>query len=126
MQGDHQSDLKQLVLDLINDLRDNVFVSQQEQNELLIAEFFFKRLHKGRVMQHVLDKIVPWKDMIYDRNLEFFLDHNTIFEKLPSERVSYYSRKIASKEGITDEDIDTLWEYLDSMIAVAEAHKKIK
>lgn len=119
---------KAMVLDLITDLRDNVriFGGEEETGDLSAVEFFFQRLHPERVMQHLIDKLLPHKKQIERRDQKFFLKNKVLFAGLPDDRVDYYTNIIAKGNSISQEERDTIWAYFDSLLALAEDNKKNK
>ena len=119
---------KRMVLDLITDLRDNVkiFGGEEERGDLSCVEFFFQRLHPERVMQHLVEKLLPHKLKIESRNQDFFLKNKILFAGLPDERVNHYSKIIATGKSINNDERETIWLYFDSLLALAEAYKKNK
>ena len=119
-------DAKTTILELIRDLKDNIFSTEDEQGDLMVVEFFFKRMHSEMVMEHIIKNILPHKTKIDGRNISFFLDNRAIFAGLPADRVGYYSDIISTGERLDDEDRQVIWEYFDTLVALAEAYKKIK
>ena len=119
-------DLKETLLDFIADLKDNIFYTNEEKGELMLVEFFFKRLHTGRVMQHILKHVVPHKKMIKNRDLDFFIENRSIFSGLPEDRIDHYSDVLSHQTKIDDDDMNVIWQYFETMIAIAEQYKKNK
>lgn len=121
-------DAKQTVLDLISDLRDNVriFGGDEERGDLSVVEFFFQRLHPERVMQHLVEKLLPHKRQIEKRDQSFFLKNRVLFAGLPDNRIDYYSSVISSGNKISVDERNTIWEYFDAILALTEAYKKDK
>jgi hypothetical protein len=118
-------DIKNTQLEFIADLKENVFSGMIEQGELFTVAFFFERLHPERAMDHVVSHVLPWKKHIRARNEQFFLDNKHIFEGLPADRVDYYSTKLAGPD-IDQESRDVMWDFFDTMVALAEEYKKNK
>lgn len=125
--GKTTEDLKSIILDFINDLRENVFTLESEKGDLMVVEFFFKRMSPESIASHVIKHVLPHAEVIAKRDLNFFLDNKALFSGLPDDRVVYYSRMISEdKNRLTDEDRKTIWEYFDVMIKLMEIHKKNK
>lgn len=127
-QEQHLNDLKSTVLDLINDLKENVFTRQDEQGDLMMTEFFFKRMHAEAIMNYVIKFVLPFKDKVVRRDVSYFIDNPTIFGGLPEDRVSYYADVISGRGAttISEGDRNVIWEYFDTLIAIAENYKKMK
>lgn len=77
-------------------------------------------------MMHLINKVLPYKKQIIERDVNFFLNNDSIFSGLPEDRVKYYSSVIASGKRINKEYRITIWEYFDSLIAFAELYQKNK
>lgn len=125
MQNEQQliDDLYQTTSEFISDLA-SIFTYETEKGDMSVIEFFYKRLHKDRVMSHTRDKLLPWKSYIDARDIEFFNENRYIFGGLPEDRISYYTDLIVSKKRLSDEDLDACWAYLDTMIACAESYER--
>lgn len=118
-------DLRQTVFEFLTDLN-NIFTSPTEKGDLALVEFFYKRLHPEMIMQHADTKLLPYKKRIEERNILFFDENRYIFAGLPEDRVAYYSDQIVNKGRLGKEDLEMIWAYLDTMIALAESYKKCK
>lgn len=123
---DPSVEAKNTIIDLITNLRDDIFKSQEERGDLTAVEFFFRNCHHERAMMHIINKVLPFKDQITSRNTDFFLKNKYIFSGLPDDRIDYYSKIIVSGKRISDEYRETIWEYFDSLIALAEVYQKNK
>lgn len=112
-------ELHQMMFDMVTDL-ENVFSRPEEKGDLGIILFYIKKQHPESVMKFTIEKLLPYKDYIENRNLNFFADNTCIFTGLPDEKVEYYTTEITRNKRLSDEDMNTLWEYLSAMIALAE------
>ncbi len=119
-------DMKSTILDLISDLKENVFTHSDEQEDLMLVEFFFKRLHPERVMQHIIKKVIPHKNKICSRNIDFFVYNKAIFAGLPDDRIAHYGHIITETNRLDKEDKKVIWEYFDTILELAEDYKKRK
>lgn len=122
--------LHQSVYDLLVDLEDT-FNLPSEKDDLTQIEFFYKKLHKERVLIYCQERLSPYKAQIKERKLSYF-DKNIdlIFAGLEKDRVTYYRNivmeKNKKKKRLTDEDFAVIWQYLDSMIASIEAYENMR
>lgn len=116
-------DLKSTISDFILDLK-NIFEKSAETRDLTTIEFFYKRLHEQTVMKNIIDNMLPYKDYIETKNLNFFKDNTSIFSSLPTTRVEYYKNEILGGKRLDSEDINMIWDYLDTMTALAESYLK--
>lgn len=123
---DPSVEAKNTIIDLVTNLRDDIFTSSEERGDLSAVEFFFRNCHHERIMMHLINKVLPYKKQIIERDVNFFLNNDSIFSGLPEDRVKYYSSVIASGKRINKEYRITIWEYFDSLIAFAELYQKNK
>jgi len=114
----------ELFLDLIEDLRNNVLTELREQVELLLVETYTRTRGRSELMQNVVQKVLPQKHMIKDRNINYFSDNRDLFDGLPEDRVHYYGEVIMNSGRLSPDDISVLWDYLDQIIETAEEYKK--
>ena len=119
-------DLQNTILDLITIFRDEMFTEPNERGDLLVVEFFFKRMHPERVMDHVVEHVLPHTEKIKQRNQNFFLENRGIFAGLPEDRISHYTDIIANSDRLDKEDRQEIWEYFDTIVALAEYYRKRK
>ena len=115
-------ELKDTISDLISDLK-QVFNTKTERGELALVEFFYKKLHHQRIYDKVKDLLLPHSKYIKERDLEFFEKNTILFSDLPDDRVEYYKRQILS-DRFDDDDINMIWEYLDTIVALSELYLK--
>ncbi len=118
--------MKSTLLELVRDLKENIFKNNDEQGDLMMVEFFFKRMHEEMVMQHIIKQVVPYKIKIKDRDINFFIENRCLFAGLPEDRIDYYRNIIVSNERLNDEDRQIIWEYFDTIMALAESYRKHK
>ena len=123
--GDNLKNMRITILDLISDLKDNVFTEKNEKTDFAIVEFFFKNMSSRNIMNHVISNVLPHKEEITTRNEEFF-KNNGLFSKLPTNKVHYYSNIIYQSDRLDKDDRNAIWAYFDMMIDIAESYKKNK
>ena len=116
-------DLRQTVCEFLTDMG-GIFTSPVERGDMALVEFFYKRLHKETLMQHTIEKLLSFKRQIEERNIQFFDENRYIFAGLPGDRVAYYSDIILVQKRLSSDDLNMMWDYLDTMLALAESYKK--
>jgi hypothetical protein len=127
---DVAEDIKTTVLDLVSDFKDNIFNTPSEQGDLLLVEFFFKKMDAKSVADHIVKHVLPHKKKIEDRKVTFFKKkRKEIFSGLPADRVEYFADLVGKPEaegGMSDENKDVVWSYFDTFVALGERYKKDK
>lgn len=121
-------EIRNTVLELIVDFKDNIFTKPEEKGDLLLVEFFFQKMNAVTIAQRIVLHVLPFSQRIKDRDETFFLEKkNEIFGGLPKERVEYFAKLIQLDEaegGMSDENKSVVWEYFDTLDALAEEYKK--
>lgn len=119
-------DMKNTILDLIGVLREEMLTDPDEYGDLMMVEFFFKRMHPEGVMQQIIQQVLPHSAKIENRQQAFFLENRAIFSGLPEDRIDHYTEVIANSDRLTKEDRQEIWEYFDTIVALAECYRKQK
>ncbi len=126
----HADDIKKTVFEFIADLKDNVFINPEEQGDLLLVEFWFKKLSAWKVADHIVEHVLPHAEEIRKHNISFFIkEKGNIFKGLPADRVDHYTNLItisAEDGGISDDDKQTAWSYFATLLSLSRLYKKDK
>jgi hypothetical protein len=115
-------DLYQTIIDFISDLS-LIFTSEDEKTDLIIIEFFYKKIDKNKIRKYIIKHVLPHEIQIKNREILFF-DENCqhIFAGLPANRVMHYRNVILKEKRISKPYMDTIWEYLDTMIELTKPY----
>ena len=117
--------LKRTVMEFFEDISENIPMERADREDLVLVKFFFQRLLATNVMSHAITKLVPLKKEIQDRKKDFFIEQrNILFQGLPQDRVDRFAN-IVTSSALADDDLEPLWHYMDTMIALAESYKKL-
>lgn len=123
--------IKNMVLEFIADLRDNVFEGK-ESSSLVKVDWFFRNFDSDgvKVSGKIVELVLPHKKMIQERNVTFFLENrNKIFEGVEQvhiDKFSGYLTKSPKDGGISAKSLQTVWKYFDCFVALAEVFKKFE
>lgn len=113
------------ITEFINDLKTNIFTEPQEQGDFELVSFFFSKLHDTMLMKEVMENVIPWEKQISERKTEFFLNNKNVFKGIPEDRIEYFSSMWKGENSrLSKQNKDTIWEYFDTMLAIAKAYKK--
>jgi hypothetical protein len=114
-------------MDLLDELADSICRTKVERGELTMVVFFFKKLHPMRCMDHVVEHVLPRKRHIEKRNDKFFDENKySIFAGMPDDRIEYYAGLLKNKNRVSQDNLSVIWDYFDTMLALAEQYKKNK
>ena len=124
--GDDLADLKIVMKEFIVDLR-NIFTSNAEQRDLLIIQLFFEKMSADRIMHNMINKVLPHAQIIASRDSQYFIEHDSIFQALPSNRSKHYKEFWSGSGGksLSDNDKQAIWAYFDTIIEIVKSYKKI-
>jgi len=124
--GDDLADLKIVMKEFVADLR-HIFTNMDEQRDLLIIQLFFEKLSPERIMHYMISKVLPHANMIAIRDINYFVEHDSIFQALPQSRSKHY-RDFWSGNGdknLSVDDKNAIWAYFDTIIEIVKSYKKI-
>lgn len=125
---EHLANLKITILELIDDLRNHIFTRASEQTDLIIIDLFFKNMKEKDIMDHCIEHILPRKEEIEKKNIDFFIKNkNSIFNSLPQQRIDHFEKMIVTPEsqgGMSNENRDTMWMYFQTISRITENYKK--
>ncbi len=124
--GDDLADLKNVMMEFIADLR-RIFTSRDEQRDLMLIELYFDNLSNGRIMQHMIKKVLPYASIIMERDANFFINHDSLFQTLPKFRARHYKEFWKGTEGktLSPENKNAIWAYFDTILEIVKGYKKI-
>jgi len=94
-----------------------------DNSDIIYVKFFLQTLGSKELMKHCVKKILPWKEKIVSRDINFFIDNKEIFGKLPENKVNYFSDLFKNNK-LQKEDIDEIWEFFNVFITIIETHGK--
>lgn len=119
-------DCKNTVIELIMDVQENMAENDEERSDIDFLLLFFKGQSADNIMYQTLTTILPHKDKIRNKDMDYFKNNMSIFDAIPNKkRVEYYRNKIIS--GGCDEDhIDVLFDYFNALVSLSVKYKKLE
>ena len=124
-----QDDIKRTVIEFIGDIRDNIFVDRNDIANIAKVEFFFNIMNAQSVTDHIVTHILPYKNKIDARDMQFFVDQkDKIFAGLPPAMVDHFANMVLKPEkqgGLSLYDKNIIWSYFDTLILLAVNYKKL-
>ena len=119
--------LHRTICEFVVDLK-SIFEDPKDRGDLLLVEIFFGALDPDAAAQHIIRHVLPHSKHIEMRNKEFFIDEKeTIFSGLPKAKVNRFSSilsKSTEEGGPSTENMEMIWKYFDTMIALAKRCRK--
>jgi hypothetical protein len=74
-------------------------------------------------MNTFITKLLPLKEMIKQRNDDFFLNNNILFDKLDKNKVNHF-KKLWRSDRLDSEDRQAMWKWYDLFISLSEKYQK--
>ena len=97
-----------------------------EEPDLVIVRIFLKdKIPILDVMEYIVQKLVPLKPMIKQKDDNFFINHNILFEKLDDNKVNHFKRLWLSGK-LDKENKETIWRWFTSFVFLAEKYQRIR
>jgi len=141
--SEHPKMLKQTILELISDMKTNVFIDNKEQADFAEIEFFFNSMHEYDVMNHCIKELLPIKNVIQKGTLLFeqlqadpkkkltkeekifvYDNFNILFDRLQKDEREYYKKILHNKKRVKISDIKCWFEFLIVAFTLTEQYKK--
>lgn len=121
--------IKKTILEFVSELKNvlppDTNFGRRAGADLHLVEFFFKHMSSDVLSEHVVKEVLPHSDQIKTRNEIFFLNNGGIFGGISKDKVheisSAWTNGVLSKE-----DKDVIWEYFDTLVALAKKHHATK
>lgn len=119
--------LKQFKKTLISFL-DELIDQFPKEADLVIFRIFLKdRVPIVNVMNYFMHKILPLKNMVTERNEDFFMNHCSLFEDFQNqqnkEKINHF-KKLWRSSSLDKEDKRVVWDWFDSFIFLTEKYQK--
>jgi hypothetical protein len=123
-QGDKFSiALKSELLTFVDRLEDIFNHNKINTDDLLLIRVYIHSMNHPIAMDHIINKVLPWKDHIINKDESFFRDNKQIFGQLPKDKVDFFYKK---HQLLEQEDKDEIWDFFNSFIEYADCYLDLK
>ena len=93
-----------------------------KEADFVILRIFLKDQSQVlKIMNDFVRKLLPLKQKVVDRNEEFFLNSDSLFEQFSRNKVNHFKR-LWRAPTLDDEDKNVIWSWFDSFIYLAEKY----
>ena len=119
--------LKQFKNSLISFL-DELIVQFPLEGDIVIFRIFVKdQIIISNIMNYFVQKILPLKKMVDERDEDFFLNHCSLFEDIQNDnqknKVSKF-KKLWRSNCLDEDDRIVIWKWFDSFMFLSEKYQK--
>ena len=113
-------ELKTQMINLIDDLLE---ILPNEKDIFTVRVLFDAMMSPTKLIEGFIEYVLPWKEYITNRDETYFEKNDNIFGSLPAHKVQYF--KTLYKNGVFgQEEKETIWQYFDVFVSLAETYKK--
>ena len=103
---------------------DSLIEAFPDEGDLVIIRFALTdQFPITDIMDYITVSLLPLKSKVDNRDNNFFLENNILFEELDNAKVNHFKR-IWKSETLNDEDRDSIWRWFDRFLLRAERYKK--
>ena len=110
--------LIQLKNQLVNFLDELAETYPDEPDFVIFRHFVSDKIPIVDIMEYIVTHLCPLQDMVKNRNEEFFLNRNILFENLHQDstnKINYFKR-LWTSEVLDKENKETIWKWFNAFI----------
>ena len=108
---------------LVNFL-DELIEQFPEEGDLVVARIFLNdQVPTEQIMNVVISKILPLKEMVKKKDEDFFINNNILFEQLNKDKVNRF-KILWRSDRLDNEDRLVIWRWYELFISLAEKYQK--
>ena len=103
---------------------DSLIEAFPDEGDLVIIRFALTdQFPITDIMDYITVSLLPLKSKVVNRDKNFFLENNILFEQLDNSKVNHFKR-IWKSDTLNEEDRDSIWRWFDRFILRAERYNK--
>lgn len=117
----------QILIDFKNSLvnfLDELIEQFPEEGDLVVARIFLNdQVPIEQIMNVVISKLLPLKDMVKRKDEDFFINNNVLFEQINKDKVNRF-KILWRSDRLDNEDRLVIWRWYELFISLAEKYQK--
>ena len=95
-----------------------------EEGDLVVIRIFLNdQVPIVDVMNTVISKLLPLKELVKKRDESFFINNNVLFDKLDKNKVNHF-KNLWRSDKLDVEDRKAIWKWYDLFISLTEKYQK--
>lgn len=103
---------------------DSLIEAFPDEGDLVIIRFALTdQFPITDIMDYITVSLLPLKSKVDNRDNNFFLENNILFEELDNSKVNHF-KKIWKSDTLNEEDRDSIWRWVDRFLLRAERYNK--
>lgn len=92
--------------------------------DFVIIRFFLKdKIPPEDIISYFIQKVLPDKQLVVNRDEKFFTETNSLFGLLPEAQANTFKR-IWKSPSLDKDDRMAIWKWVDTFIFIAESYQK--
>lgn len=120
--------LIQLKTQLVSFLDELIDSFPNEPDFVIFRIFVNDKLPIQSIMQYIIENLCPLQDLVKNKDENFFLNHNVLFEKFSekeSSKVNHF-KKLWTSGALDKEDKEVMWKWFKSFIFLGNKYSELK
>ncbi len=97
----------------------------EETDLIVIRVFFSDQIPVSVIADSFVERILPHKQIIINRNEKFFIENNHMFDMLDGDKVLHFKRLWQSNK-LDSDDKNVIWDWFNLFIKLIEQYKNCK
>jgi hypothetical protein len=97
----------------------------QEPNFVVLRILFNDQLPIKDVMQKFVIKLVSTREMIKNRDENFFLEQNNSFLSFLDKDTANSFKRLWRSDDLDNDDKSVIWQWIDSLVCLADKYTKV-
>lgn len=105
---------------------DHLIEAFPKEGDLVIVRFALAQQYPiTDVMEYIITQLLPLKSKVDNRDNNFFLENNILFEEIDNNKVNHFKRLWKSND-LDEEDRESIWRWFDKFLNIASRYAKCK
>lgn len=116
--------LTSLKNDLLKFLDQLILILPNEGDLIIIRYFIADKIPINDIMDYIVTKLLPLNELVKNKNDNFFLQNNILFDKIDNNKVNYF-KNLWISDKLDQQDKDTIWMWFRRILLRAEQFTKL-
>ena len=97
-----------------------------EESDLVIARILVdtSQVPITEIMEYIVTRLLPLKNLVKNRTDSFFLDNNILFESFERNKVNYF-KKLWLEGDLGSENKAVIWDWFRAFLNLAERYQRV-
>lgn len=116
--------LKEQVVEFLDQLVQNIPDTESVVPDLILARVLINdQIETEKIMDYIIEEILPLRQKIIDKDDDFFLKNNILFSKFSENKVNQF-KNLWEQDILDQHDRNTIWEWFRVFIHLADQYQQ--